>query len=432
MRKYLFHIVFGLLTLINLGCVEEIDLLTETEFQDALVIEATITNELKQQVIKLSRSYPLEVSGPSPESNATVKVIDGAGNAISFSESESGIYLSNQPFAAQPNIDYRLEITTSNGKSYGSTTMQLTPQTPIGDLYVERGFNENEDEGVSIFVDTYDLSGNTNYYRFEYEETYKIIAPDYSPLELNIQNDDFPYANMNGEFLSQFLDANGLNLDELTDFFVTLDFRESQEQICYNSVKSNHILVTSTTDLIEDQLSQYRVRFINRNNYIISHRYSILVRQYIQSKEAHTFYKTLRDFSSEGNLFSQIQTGFLEGNVFSLSNNEELVVGFFEVSYVDEKRVYFNYADLFPGESLPPYYINCDDYYRPILLREDFVHNIIDSPLINALKGGWIFFQEVEDNSFSPFSYAPYELVLEPCGDCTVLGQNVVPDFWED
>ena len=26
----------------------------------------------------------------------------------------------------------------------------------------------------------------------------------------------------------------------------------------------------------------------------------------------------------------------------------------------------------------------------------------------------------------------PYNLVLRACGDCTVLGSNIIPDFWEE
>ena len=59
------------------------------------------------------------------------------------------------------------------------------------------------------------------------------------------------------------------------------------------------------------------VRFINRNNYIISHRYSILVRQFVQSNEAFTFYETLNDLSRNESLFSETQPGFLAGNVSS-------------------------------------------------------------------------------------------------------------------
>ena len=94
--------------------------------------------------------------------------------------------------------------------------------------------------------------------------------------------------------------------------------------------------------------------------------------------------------------------------------------------------MYFNYADLFPGDQLPPYVIECDDFISPILLKEDFVHNIIGSPVMDALNQGFQYYDVTNDTDLSPFAVMPYLLVQEPCGDCTVLGENVVPDFWED
>ena len=48
------------LLLVACSCVEEIDLVEELSFEDTLVIEANITDELKEQVIAMSRSYRFE------------------------------------------------------------------------------------------------------------------------------------------------------------------------------------------------------------------------------------------------------------------------------------------------------------------------------------------------------------------------------------
>jgi len=425
MRITFLNIVsFLILLTFSTGCVEGIGFSTETEFDSLLVIEATITNENKQQEIKLSRVYRLESDGLSPENGADISLVGSDGSHYVFQTGVvTGTYRSISSFAAQSNVDYHLEITTSDGKQYSSEIQQLTPVVRIDDLYVERNFNENEEEGVSIFVDATASNEESIYYRYEYEETYKVVAPLYSPLELVILNDDFDYPP------EIFI---GNTLQEIKDFFFLVQQRPEQEQICYNTVKSNNIILGNTNNLTDNDIDQFRVRFIGRQNYIMSHRYSILVRQYIQSQEANTYYRTLSEFANSERIFSENQIGFLEGNVFSISNEEENVVGFFEVSSVDAQRVYFNYADLFPGDQLPPYVIECDDFISPILLKEDFVHNIIGSPVMDALNQGFQYYDVTNDTDLSPFAVMPYLLVQEPCGDCTVLGENVVPDFWED
>lgn len=406
-----------------LSCVEEIPLETEN-FESILVVEATITNESKQQEILLSRSYRFD-SIPVKESGATVMVTDDAMNSFMFIETDAGKYVSQTIFAAQPNRNYSLSITASNGNEYASKEMQLTQSTLIENLYVEGDFNENGIEGASIYVDSYDPTGSSKYYRHEYEETYKIVAPLYSTEELLSNGIEFP--------ILQDDQPEWDVLQDLIDFLVTRQFRPEQEQICYNTINSNNIKLVNTTDFTEDRLDKYRIRFLGKDNAKIRHRYSILVRQFVQSREAYVFYETLSNFAQSENVFSENQPGFLEGNIFSMNENEN-VFGFFEVASVDEKRVFFNFEDVFPNESFPPHFADCDEYYTPPLLREsqDQSHDWINSPLVDAINAGFKFYEENPESVNSPYAPGPFNLVLEPCGDCTVLGNNTIPEFWED
>ena len=76
---------------------------------------------------------------------------------------------------------------------------------------------------------------------------------------------------------------------------------------------------------------------------------------------------------------------------------------------------------------------SCDDFFAPGLFVEDFAHNLINSPLLNFINDGFLFFYENEDFSGSILDeVGPLVLVLEPCGDCTFLGDNNIPEFWEE
>ena len=175
--KPITYLVFGLILLLSFSCVEEIDFATNTEtFESALVVEATITNEYKQQQVRLSRTYMFEEEVPNPEVGAQVTIIAN-GEQFAFAEVENGVYLSTSQFAAQPNVDYQLKITTSNNRTYASKPTQLTAVTQIDNLYAERIINDLGEDGVAIYVDSFDPTSNARFYRYEYEETYKIQAP---------------------------------------------------------------------------------------------------------------------------------------------------------------------------------------------------------------------------------------------------------------
>ncbi|MCP4801544.1 DUF4249 domain-containing protein [Flavobacteriaceae bacterium] len=394
------RIIFLLNIVVLYGCVEEIDIVETDQFENYLVVEATLTDQEISQEISLSRTYSLEDNVVPPESNADVKVTDSNGVEYSFEELSPGQYRSAEIFAAQPNINYTLTIRTQNGNLYESREMLLTSVNPIDELFFERDFNENGQEGVSVFVNNYDPLGQSNFYRFKYEESYKVIAPLWTSLDL-IDN----------------LAAGVASYDERFEFIP----RSTDELICYKTNVSNSIIITNTKDLIEDRLNNFRVLFLNRNDFKIAHRYSILLTQFIQSAEAYTFYQFLSEISESENLLSETQPGFLSGNITSLSNTEENVIGFFEVVSADTQRIYFNYEDLFSNELLPPYPIQCgiENFYAPLFDQ-------LDEALASRDYKFYLNNDEPEELE------GPYFLVPAPCGDCTFYGDSSPPVWWEE
>lgn len=360
-------------------------------FEDTLVVNALLTNENKKHQIRLNRSYKFDEDGPTPEQNAIVSIIDGDGEAYEFEETSPGIYASRIVFAAEVFTPYYLSIQTENGNSYRSDEMELPKaETKIDELYADKIVDDNGVEGIGIFIDTYDPFKTSNYYRYEYNETYKVIAPFWS---------------------SQ--DAVFLIESTLGGVEFNIILREQEERVCYGTGTSNTFDLINTSNLSEDRISQHDIRFIERNEYILRNRYSILARQYIHSSKAFEYYETLdRLTQSSTDPFSEDQPGFLTGNIFSLTDNKENIAGFFDVATVDEKRIFFNWVDFFPGEEIPPYFINCEP--RTPNSQSDLLQLLT--------SGNSVFFDQNDGTRFVP----------RPCGDCTALGSNKIPEFWVD
>lgn len=383
------------------SCVETFDGFDDEvgEFANALVIEAIITNELKHQEVLLSRSYSFGNNETVPEQNAIVTINDGNGSIIEFKEDKPGIYLSIDLFSAELNKDYELLVTTESGETYASDKMQLpTASTNIDNLYAERLPNSNGEDGMNIFIDSFDPQGNSKYYRYEYEETYKIIAPLWSPYD----------AVLLGEGIDRI--------------YLNVILREREERLCYGTDNTKDIIIHNTVALSEDRVSRLNIRFIKSDNYILTYRYSILVKQFVQSPQAHFYYETLKGQSSSENLFSENQPGFIVGNVFSTQDENENVVGFFEVAAVAEKRIFFDYEDFYPGEPAPPYLKFCN----PTAPSDE--QPIGSRPLAHVLRDNTMRYYGPNRNP-GP-GEGPLLMVRPECGDCTVLGSNKKPDFW--
>ncbi len=426
---------FLLAILIFNACVEPVDLAIEPNgaLLDILIVEASITDELKHQRVSLSKLDTIldtqvdSIFNPFVpitdidrdlvryEENAMVTVVSTAGLIYPFEEVMPGIYESLEAFAAQDGESYTLNIATANGSQYNSAPVRIVGFADIGQLYAERIFNDAGVEGIGIFLDNVVKAGDAGNLRFTYDETYKIIAPFWDESAFKLTNYD------------------SCALPEPT-YDLEIVPRESEQRVCYGSQISNTIIQAENDGSKDNGLERFMVRFMAKDNYILSHRYSIEVAQLVSSAESYGFYKQLNNFSQTGSVFSQVQPGFLEGNLSAEEGSNGSVIGFFDVVSVSKKRLFFNYTDFFPGEPLPAYPIPCIEQSSP----ESHV-----SYCFTGMSGGGCPQSIIEQVNLDLISYVgtndefavgvcpgPFIYVVKPCGDCTALGSNLVPEFW--
>ena len=406
--RYIWIIFF-----VALGCIEEFSAETQ-DLETLLVVDALVTDVPKNHEVQLTRVFAFEAGQPVAERGATVRVVDNLGTEFLFEETEPGVYLSQTTFAAEQGRSYQLHITTDNGKNYVSTEVLVPENISVGEMRAERVLNDDGEEGVGIFLDTFSNGPEPIFFRYEFDETYKIIAPRWEPFRFEVV-------------------LNTPCIDE--GFVVEIVTWEDERKTCFGASRSKRLIQASSADSQSSSIENFQLHFISRDNYIISHRYSINLTQYTQTPDAYSFYERLRDFSSTPDIFSQVQPGSLEGNIVQESNSEEMALGYFEVASISERRMYFNYEDLFPGEPLPPYPINCETLGNPQLFPDGYrCFGIGDcegqcvSPLIDQINSEKLVYGGIkEGDTISPYFTWPI-----PCGDCTQIGSNEVPEFWSE
>ena len=375
------------------NCTETYPLISNT-YEEAIVIEATITNEFKKQQIVISKTARLEDKGIKSETGATVSVKDDLGTVYLFKEQSNGVYFSETEFKAAPNRIYQLSIKTSKGKRYESSKEKLTTENQIESIIPQVVTDKVEGRGVQIKVNSFDPTNTSKYYRYEYEETFKIIAPDWRNKKLLV---------------------TGIKS-------VGFETNSAANRICYTTKLSTDIILSKTSDLKEDRVD-FEVRFISDQNYILSHRYSILVKQYVQNLESYTYRKTMKEISSTESILSPKQPGFVNGNIKCVSDSSEKAIGFFEVSSVSSKRIFFNYADLFPDERIPPYYSDCEQLEYLFCFGPG--EKCRGDDLIELIRSNTAAY-------YGDIQRITYFMVPIECGDCTSFSNNKIPQFWID
>jgi len=434
MKKIILSIVFFVATI---SCIEEVDLFIGAveSTRDIIVIEGTLTNEFKNHRITITRMdtitdlevdtlinpflprFDIERDLVRYEKNANVAVTDDLGNSFTFEESSPGNYESLIPFSAELGVAYQLNVITSDNKSYSSGSTQIEGISNIDDIYAEKITNDNGEEGIGIFVDNTAQSGDVRNLRYTYDETYKIIAPFWDELGFKLSNYDpcaLPVVTYDLEIVP----------------------REQEQRVCYGSKSSNTIIQAQQTNRESNGINRFMVRFIDRNDFILSHRYSIEVTEMVTGQESFGFYELLNSFSRTGNIFSQIQPGFLEGNIAADDGSQGTVLGFFDVVSESKKRLFFNYTDFYPNEALPEYPIKCFEQSSP---ESHTSRCLPDSPggtcplsIIENVNLDLVTYVRNNDGLEVGVCPGPYVYVFKVCGDCTALGSNIIPEFWTE
>jgi len=402
MKNYKIQIatVFIFMLTSIIGCIEPFET-TNLTFEDVLVIEGRLTNENKFHTIKLSRTFQIDSTDPSPERNAKVSVIEDGTIVHNFTEQEAGVYTTDNSFSAKANTIYQLKIETQNGKTYSSTDQNLTETAEVEaiNFKVTKKQFEDEDE-VEITVNSFSSNAGAKYFFYEYEETYQIVSRFWSPFTLD------------------------------TSVYPPLAVKRADPEfgrVCYGTNVSSEILQAETSNLSENRVVDFKIRSIPPTDFILRDRYSILVKQYVQTLNAYSYFEILDKFSTSENVFAQSQVSFIQGNIFSDTDPEEKVIGFFEVNSVATKRLFFNKEDVLQNQ-----FSDFPETCEPRVIPK--FGNFGSRPLEEAIQQGYIFYNFGDSGltDVDDMNDLPFVMVKRPCGDCTVFGSNVKPDFWID
>lgn len=379
MRRNYIKAVFFFVLLFSLACKKPFVHDGITESPSSLVVEGVI-NTAGQTNIYLSRTLKLaDKLNISSETKAKVQV-EGQNNVIfPLSENTAGIYSAAQ-LNLNPNQQYRLRIKTASGKEYLTDLMTVRATPAIDSVNWER-----TGEGVKIYVNAHDSNNNTKYYQWDYEETWEIHSSAFSEM---IYKD--------GGML-------GRNQNEINSMYT-----------CWRNEKSTGLLIASTAKLSADVVHRFPLVTIQNRAEKLDVRYSILTKQYAIGKEAFEYLSIMKKNSEQQGSFFDIQPAEIKGNIKCISDPDELVIGFMNISRIVEKRIFIDYAQV-PAWN---FNMNCNTITVP---------NRKDS--LDA------FFKDGKNlvtisNLGASGTIESYSGSTANCLDCRLKGSSIKPAFW--
>lgn len=284
-----------------------------------LVVEAHITNDLKQNFVKLSmtsdfysQSLPVKVTG------ARVDLVELAGTTTRAIEQSDGYFTFNR--IPTQGRTYILRI-QHKGNTYESGNTVMPPLPKLDSLYTEHKIEKRyvtnaygvpsqiEIPGREIYVDA-GVSSSLSNYRFNWRA---VLQWTYSPPATSGPAPP-PYYG----WISR-VDRNLFNIAGPKEFSVPEKIR-----------KHKLLLLAYDGNLYLDSIQQYPLGWI-----VIADIYGI-------TKTSFSYYEKLnKQFSAEGSLFDPILTQ-VYGNIFCKNDPSKIVLGFFDLKSYRQYRYYMN------------------------------------------------------------------------------------------
>ena len=295
------------------------------------------------------------------------------------------------------------------------------------------------DDGVNVFeIDTKDLKTDGSYRlcvsvpgRGEYISEFKrvVLTPPidtitwtmshdstYVDIEVSTHTygDETLYCKWNYDenWESSAYYPPNLKYDRKTERLIDLTEEEKTERsYCWSEAHSSYVLIADTERLKDNIISKFVVNKIAPTDTRVRGLYSINIVQRALDKEAYSYWAELqRNMQSTGGIFSAQPTE-LKGNIVSLSNPSEEVIGYVSVTTTTEKRVFIDWSEIkffSTGCSL-----NLIDAGDKIMMtnyyRQGYVPVSYSEALGEKVKAFWTVLQ---------------------CADCRSYSNSTKPDFW--
>jgi hypothetical protein len=361
-----------------------------------LVVEGMINTGADSTFIKLSRTVKLNNKiTTNPENNALAVVESDNGSAYPLVEINRGTYAA-PPLHLPATRKYRIRIKTSGNKEYVSDFVETKVTPPIDSISLHI-----KPDGLQINANAHDVTNNTRYYRWDYEETYRYRS----------------------KYDSRYK-SNG-------DTVLTRDYINDQIYHCWRSDTSSTIVLASTTKLTDDVLSQAPITFIASTSEKVAEKYTILLKQYALTKEAFQFWENLKKNTEQLGSIFDAQPSQLIGNIHSTTDASEPVIGYMSAGTVSRRRIFI------PNSSLPPQWTKLD-MGECLLLGFYFKH--IEGDVVVNDENFYFNYNKPGPHSI----YIPVDAIVMPfvglvghtgalpqCVDCTLRGSNKPPAFWQ-
>lgn len=325
--------------------------LPEISAIERFVVEGELTNETGPHHIRLFYSRSLEKvdkSNVKVESGAIVWIESDSGEKDVLQEDPAlpGTYLTHESFKGEFGKSYRLQIQTQSQRRYESTWELLQPPGEINDLYYEFAENIRAPEKGKVF-DSYDgfhLFANAA----SSKEANGLLRWRWTGVYKGITNPELNTKFVGRAELPDPLPCSGYVIS-------STGLEQVAECICctcWGYEYSRSATVSNNQHIKDNSFGRVHIGTVYISRPRFHERYYVELEQLSVSENSYTFWKLASDQQQgTGSLF-QPNSVRIKGNIISLSDPTEEVLGIFSASGIVRKSLFIERSAI-PYELAP-------------------------------------------------------------------------------
>lgn len=331
LANFLFVVVF------LISCIESVDILSDEDLE-VLSVEGFISTAAETQRVRITRTSrygDIYVGLIKPERGARVVIRDNLGNTSILQETPSriayyectqtagcfftgfqdvyeGYYETTDGYKGEIGRSYVLQIITSEGKLYSSLPETIRRVPEIDSLSVHSVTLATTNQ----FIDRKGLEIRSHFKDFE--------------------EDDYYYWTSNGIF-------------EIKTFPELFRPRFSSVPVpkpccseCWKTEKADRSVRIYDDRLTNGNYTVVPVAFIEDDGIRLMEKYLLRIYQHSISKEAYQFYRLVDQQSKIAGSIFDPPPATVRGNVISLDNPDELVIGYFFASDMKKDLIFMD------------------------------------------------------------------------------------------
>jgi Domain of unknown function (DUF4249) len=381
-------LLYALFILLTAGCKEKYESPVKSPNTGYLVVEGSINGGAGLTTLTLTRTTKLDDRTINYEQGAQVQVEGEDGSSFYIFPTGPGRY-SEINLNLNKSIKYRLRIKTNDSKEYLSDYEMVKTTPPIDSISWKR-----ENGGLQLYINTHDPLNNTRYYQWEFEETWEIHSAYPSVLKYNV----FQVPPLGDVYRLAYRDNITFSFDPKLFF-------------CWQSNTSSNLLLGSSAKLSKDVIN-LPLELIPEGSRKLSVLYSINVKQYSWTKAGYEFLERMKkNTEATGSVFDA-QPSELKGNIRCISDPNEPVIGYINISNTEEKRIFIRKDQLF------------DWRYNSGCIQAEIENNS------DSIKAKGLQLMPTVPAKVTGQGIVTFYAASPTCVDCTLSGTNIKPVFW--